>query len=128
MPFTLMYRLCSICTHRHPDTHPPTCDAFPQRIPTDIRVMRADHREPYEGDHGIRFEMREGKEAEYELAVKEFTRKRWVMPGTPIWNVLSDAQREEFRRILDGEPPPDPNPRRSKPPPKHLREDAAEAD
>jgi hypothetical protein len=48
--------LCSLCKHHHRDTHPPTCDAFPERIPREIRLMRVDHRLPYAGDHGIRFE------------------------------------------------------------------------
>jgi hypothetical protein len=56
MGLTLINRLCDICKHRHHGTHPPTCDAFPQRIPVDIRLMYADHRLPYPGDNGIHFE------------------------------------------------------------------------
>lgn len=32
-----------------------TCDAFPDGIPPEIWTNNADHREPYEGDHGLRW-------------------------------------------------------------------------
>lgn len=34
------------------------CDAFPDGIPSDIIENNADHRKPYPGDHGIRFEIK----------------------------------------------------------------------
>ena len=35
-----------------------TCAAFPTGIPDSILTMKNDHRKPYPGDHGIRFEQR----------------------------------------------------------------------
>lgn len=37
-------------------THHHTCDAFPDEIPAEIWKGDNDHRNPYPGDHGIRFE------------------------------------------------------------------------
>lgn len=33
----------------------PTCDAFPDGIPDVIIGMEFDHRQPFEGDHGIQW-------------------------------------------------------------------------
>ena len=47
---------CLECKHRLPDW---TCAAFPlvpPGIPVAILLGEHDHREPYPGDHGIRFE------------------------------------------------------------------------
>lgn len=44
---------CAICKHSRGDN---TCEAFPKGIPEVILTGVHDHSEPYDGDHGIRFE------------------------------------------------------------------------
>jgi hypothetical protein len=69
MGLGLTETLCGFCKHRHMATHPPTCDAFPHRIPLDIRQMRTDHRQRYAGDYGITFEpMDDSEEARAKLS------------------------------------------------------------
>ena len=45
---------CYDCKHFHVDDT--TCDAFPVKIPIDIKRNIFDHHLPYEGDNGIQFE------------------------------------------------------------------------
>lgn len=45
---------CVWCRHREPGGR--RCRAFPDGIPPAIAVNRHDHREPYDGDRGVRFE------------------------------------------------------------------------
>ncbi len=49
--------LCSVCNHRTPSDGYPSCSAF-ERIPVDILTNCHDHRKPYLGDGGVRFEER----------------------------------------------------------------------
>jgi hypothetical protein len=54
----LYENLCVLCKHHHGIW----CEAFPDRIPLEIRKMYADHRLPYAGDHGILFEPKDHSE------------------------------------------------------------------
>lgn len=47
---------CFDCKHRHVGVGRMACDAFPDDIPDAILSNEHDHRFPYEGDNGIRFE------------------------------------------------------------------------
>jgi hypothetical protein len=53
--------VCTFCRHLR---EPRRCDAFPDRIPDAIWEGQHDHREPFPGDRGIRFEAAEGAETE----------------------------------------------------------------
>ena len=56
---------CPSCIHFRPGNTPqdrPTCAAFPRGIPTVILSGQHDHRTPYPGDHGIRYEPRPADE------------------------------------------------------------------
>lgn len=52
----LGFALCDFCKHFH---HDRTCTAFPDWIPTEIMGGEHDHRKPFPGDNGIRFEKAE---------------------------------------------------------------------
>jgi hypothetical protein len=49
---------CFDCAHldRSNSFNPLRCRAFPEMIPVPIQMNKHDHRKPYAGDHGIRFE------------------------------------------------------------------------
>ena len=51
--------ICTGCAHYRRATGEQEgwrCDAFPDGIPVQIILNEADHREPFPGDHGLRFE------------------------------------------------------------------------
>ncbi len=57
---------CSYCRHvTVDDRHRASCPAFGGEIPEAILMNEVDHRDPYPGDHGIRFEPREGLDDEF---------------------------------------------------------------
>lgn len=50
--------ICYSCIHKSKDL---SCTAFPDGIPTPILYNEVDHRNPYKGDGGVRFEQNETK-------------------------------------------------------------------
>jgi hypothetical protein len=52
MPMGAHGPICQGCSWRHDNR---TCVAFPRGIPPQILLSLADHRQPFLGDHGIRF-------------------------------------------------------------------------
>lgn len=56
---------CDACVRHQPwdATHPTSfCAAFPDGIPDAVYLNALDHRQPIDGDHGIRFEAKPGDE------------------------------------------------------------------
>jgi hypothetical protein len=49
--------MCLVCKYYRKAQR---CEAFPSRIPQTILIGRYDHRKPHNGDHGIKFEPKEG--------------------------------------------------------------------
>ncbi len=48
--------ICNLCKNRRLQEPGITCNAFPKGIPDAILDNESDHRKPFKGDGGIRFE------------------------------------------------------------------------
>ncbi len=61
--------ICDACTHLDRGytgdvtDAPQPCVAFPHGIPVEIWCGGIDHRSAYDGDHGVRFALKPGKDA-----------------------------------------------------------------
>ena len=63
--------ICLLCKHYRQAQdwgEPNTCAAFPDGIPEDIELGGFDHRKPFEGDRGFRFELKPGVEMDWKPA------------------------------------------------------------
>lgn len=52
---TIVHSQCGDCAHFYADG---ICDAFPDAIPVKLVLNQHDHRHPYPGDNGIRWQPR----------------------------------------------------------------------
>jgi hypothetical protein len=57
--------ICGGCTRLIGDLKEPRCQAFEKGVPWEILLSQKDHREPYPGDKGIRFEPKDKAAADY---------------------------------------------------------------
>ena len=55
----------------HPSgpSHELKCDPFPEQIPWDILLSKADHRKPFAGDGGVTFDPKTKDDAEYAVLI-----------------------------------------------------------
>ena len=67
---TTVLSQCIFCKHYRDDE---TCTAFPAGIPRKVMYSERDHRKPYPGDNGVRFEPvdREAAEIVDQMFAKE---------------------------------------------------------
>jgi hypothetical protein len=49
----VMAVLCYVCEHFNFGVG--NCKAFPRGIPIEIKTMKYDHRQPFNGDHGVQW-------------------------------------------------------------------------
>lgn len=55
---TIKARQCTLCSH-FTTISKMTCKAFPEGIPGEIWSNKVSHRQPYSGDNGIVFELKD---------------------------------------------------------------------
>ena len=60
--------ICSRCKHYHGNTR---CNAYSEKIPTEILLGYVSHTKPYKNDQGIQFEPMDGP-GEYYQRIKDF--------------------------------------------------------
>jgi hypothetical protein len=108
--------ICDSCARLHKRPNPqaetsletfvPYCDAFPDRIPNKIYLGGYDHRMPFEGDGGILYEFRPGKEKALTAYEHRIATKRTPafadapiepLPGEPPLTLFRDTTRTELR-------------------------------
>lgn len=66
---TISQPICMYCTRFDPDGAGLTCSAYPGGIPAGIIESAVDHREPYQGDHGLQFEPTSPAAARHAMAI-----------------------------------------------------------
>lgn len=79
------------------------CGAFPDGIPSDIRLGGFDHRSPYPGDHGRTFRLRPGKESAlrfYDRFVDPSASHRDVSASSRAWAAELAALRKRRLSVL----------------------------
>ncbi len=77
MGIELFESLCKLCKHRNGFG----CTAYPTKIPLEIRQMYVDHRLPYDGDNGVRFEPKDGSSKTLARLAKVRIRQGRVSPA-----------------------------------------------
>lgn len=76
---SIVVNLCKVCARRRAPIFDlagdiPTCEAFPDGIPGPI-WGGADHRKPWPGDHGLRFEAVDTEDVDAWLGLYELVRR-----------------------------------------------------
>ena len=62
---------CNYCIHfNKEDLSKVSCEAYKKQIPAKILLNEHDHRKPYKGDNGIRFELIQGMKKQYNKLAK----------------------------------------------------------
>jgi len=72
---TAFSEMCMFCIHLDKDITKRACEAYPDGIPTKIWMNEFDHRKPYPGDHGIKFESSTPKQDKTAKYVSEKLKK-----------------------------------------------------